>query len=205
MITTLRRQAVTGLLVLLVMTVLCGIVYPLAVWGVARLPGLSDRAEGSVVTATDGTPVGSSFIGVDPVAVDPAADPWFHTRPAASAEDVLGPADTTTSGGSNKAGDSTDLLEAVTQRRALIAAREGVAPEAVPADAVTASASGLDPHISPEYAALQVDRVARVTGLPIDQVQQLVEAASSGRSLGFLGEPRVAVTELNLAVAAATR
>jgi K+-transporting ATPase ATPase C chain len=204
MLTTLRRQAVTGLLVLLVMTVLCGIVHPLAVWGVSRLPGLSHRAEGSVVTAADGTPVGSSLIGVDPVAADPAADPWFHTRPAASAEDVLGPADTTTSGGSNQAGDSTDLLEAVTRRRALIAAREGVAPGAVPADAVTASASGLDPHISPEYAALQVDRVARTTGLPADRVRQLVDGASSGRVLGFLGDPTVNVTELNLAVAAAT-
>jgi K+-transporting ATPase ATPase C chain len=203
MLTTLRRQAVTGLLVLLVMTVLCGIVHPLAVWGVSRLPGLSHRAEGSVVTAAHGTPVGSSLIGVDPVAADPAADPWFHTRPAASAEDVLGPADTTTSGGSNQAGDSTDLLEAVTRRRALIAAREGVAPGAVPADAVTASASGLDPHISPEYAALQVDRVARTTGLPADRVRQLVDGASSGRVLGFLGDPTVNVTELNLAVAAA--
>ncbi len=203
MLTTLRRQAVTGLLVLLVMTVLCGVVHPLAVWGVSRLPGLSHRAEGSVVTAADGTPVGSSLIGVDPVAADPAADPWFHTRPAASAEDVLGPADTTTSGGSNQAGDSTDLLEAVTRRRALIAAREGVAPGAVPADAVTASASGLDPHISPEYAALQVDRVARTTGLPADRVRQLVDGASSGRVLGFLGDPTVNVTELNLAVAAA--
>jgi K+-transporting ATPase ATPase C chain len=185
------------------MTVLCGVVHPLAVWGVSRLPGLSHRAEGSVVTAADGTPVGSSLIGVDPVAADPAADPWFHTRPAASAEDVLGPADTTTSGGSNQAGDSTDLLEAVTRRRALIAAREGVAPGAVPADAVTASASGLDPHISPEYAALQVDRVARTTGLPADRVRQLVDGASSGRVLGFLGDPTVNVTELNLAVAAA--
>lgn len=205
MLTTLRRQAVTGLLVLLVMTVLCGIVHPLAVWGVSRLPGLAHRAEGSVVTAADGTPAGSSLIGVDPVAADPAADPWFHTRPAASAEDVLGPADTTTSGGSNEAGDSTDLLEAVNRRRALIAAREGVAPEAVPADAVTASASGLDPHISPEYAALQVDRVARATGLPVDRVRQLVDAAGDGRHLGFLGEPTVNVTELNLTVAAATR
>ena len=118
---------------------------------------------------------------------------------------MLGPADTSTSGGSNRGGFDADLLDAVHQRRALIAAREGVAPEAVPADAVTASASGLDPDISPEYAALQVGRVARVTGLPVAQVQDLVAAASSGRTLGFLGEPTVNVTELNLAVTAARR
>ncbi|MBP2370123.1 potassium-transporting ATPase subunit C [Pseudonocardia parietis] len=196
MLTTLRRQAAVGLRLLLVMTVLCGIVYPLTVWGVSRLPGLSDRAEGSVLPGASG----SSLIGIDPVAADPAADPYFHTRPSASSEGLLGPADTTTSGGSNKGGFDEELLASVHQRRDLIAAREGVAPAAVPADAVTASASGLDPGISPEYAALQVARVARVTGLPLRQVEDLVAGATDGRVLGFLGEPRVAVTELNLAV-----
>ena len=80
-----------------------------------------------------------------------------------------------------------------------------MAPAAVPPDAVTASGSGLDPDISPAYAAIQVARVARVTGLPQDQVQALVAQASSGRILGFLGEPTVNVTELNLAVSAAAR
>ncbi len=102
---------------------------------------------------------------------DPAADPYFHTRPSASAEDVLGPGDPSTSGGSNQGGFSEKLLGQVEQRRAAIAAREGVAPEAVPADAVTASGSGVDPHISPAYADLQVARVARVTGLPEAQVR----------------------------------
>ncbi|MEU7812491.1 K(+)-transporting ATPase subunit C [Pseudonocardia sp. NPDC049154] len=204
MLSTLRRQTGTGLRLLIVLTVLCGIAYPLAVWGVSRLPGLSGHAEGSLITQ-DGTAVGSSLIGVDPVPTDPAADPYFHTRPSASAEGVLGPADTTTSGGSNKAGNSAELLDTVSQRRALIAQREGVAPEAVPTDAVTASGSGLDPDISPAYAALQVDRVARVTGLPADRVRDLVARATDGRILGFLGEPTVNVTELNLAVAAAQR
>jgi K+-transporting ATPase ATPase C chain len=199
-LTTLRRQTGTGLLLLVVFTVLCGVVYPLVVWGVSRIPGLSDSAEGAVITQ-QGRAVGSSFIGVDPVPADPAADPYFHTRPAASAEDVLGPADTSTSGGSNKAGDSQDLLDAVSRRRAVIAAREGVAPAAVPTDAVTASASGLDPDISPDYAALQQARVARVSGLPVDRVRALVAQATDGRILGFLGEPTVNVTELNLAVA----
>ena len=205
MVTMLWRQTATGLRVLLVFTVGLGILYPLATWAVARVPGLSDKAEGSVITNTQGEAVGSSLIGVDPMAADPTKDPYFHARPSASAKDALGPGDTTTSGGTNKSGFNTDLLDAVNQRRDLIAAREGVAPAAVPPDAVTASASGLDPHISPEYAALQVARVARVTGQPVDRVRRLVADASDGRILGFLGEPTVNVTELNLAVAAATR
>ncbi len=204
MATMLWRQAATGLRLLLVFTVLCGVAYPLAVYGVAHLPGLASRAEGSVLTTPDGTPVGSSLIGMDPVAVDPSADPYFHTRPAASADDVLGPADTTTSGGSNKGGFDADLLAAVDQRRALIAEREGADPALVPPDAVTASASGLDPHISPEYAALQAPRVARVTGLTEAQVTALVAEATEGRLLGYLGERGVNVTTLNLAVTAAT-
>jgi len=112
MLSTLRRQTGTGLRLLIVLTVLCGIVYPLVVWGVSRIPGLSGNAEGRQIVR-DGKVVGSSLIGVDPVPADPNADPYFHTRPAASAKDVLGPADTSTSGGSNKAGDSQDLLDAL--------------------------------------------------------------------------------------------
>ena len=199
MVTTLWRQAATGLRVLVVFTVLAGIAYPLLTWSVTRVPGLSGPAEGSVVYAKDGTPAGSSLIGIDPVATGP--DPFFHTRPAASAKDVLGPADTSTSGGSNKGTFDQKLLDTINQRRQQIAAREGVPESAVPPDAVTASGSGLDPDISPAYAALQVSRVARVTGLPVDQVQELVAQATDGRILGFLGEPTVNVTELNLAVA----
>jgi K+-transporting ATPase ATPase C chain len=211
MTTMLWRQAATALRLLIAFTIICGIAYPLVVYGVAHVPGLASRAEGSIITSADGTPVGSSLIGVDPVAPEdplagssngaaPANDPYFHTRPSASSEDVLGPADTTTSGGSNKGGFDKDLLDTVNQRRALIAEREGVDPALVPPDAVTASGSGLDPHISPAYAALQVARVARVTGLSEDAVRELVAGASSGRILGFLGEPTVDVTELNLAV-----
>lgn len=188
---TLLRQTAVGLRLLLVLTVLCGIGYPLLVWGVSR-----------AFPSAEGSP---SVVAVDPVAADPAADPYFHTRPSAagtSAQDVLGPTDLTTSGGSNKAGDSAELLATVTERRALVAAREGVGPEQVPADAVAASASGLDPDISPAYAALQVPRVARVTGLSVAEVEQAVAEASRGRILGFLGEPTVNVTELNLAVTA---
>jgi potassium-transporting ATPase KdpC subunit len=205
MLTTLWRQTATGLRVLIALTILCGIIYPLAVYVIGRIPGLSANAEGSIIYDANGTAVGSSLIGIDPVPADPAADPYFHTRPAASAEDVLGPADTTTSGGSNKGGFDQDLLDTINQRRELIAQREGVNPALVPADAVTASSSGLDPHISPEYAELQAARVAQVTGLSQDEVRNLVANASTGRILGFLGEPTVNVTELNLAVQEAAR
>jgi K+-transporting ATPase ATPase C chain len=204
MLTTLWRQTATGLRLLLLFTVVIGIVYPAAVYGVAHLPGLSGKAEGSVVTAADGTPTGSSLIGIDPVPADPAADPYFHTRPSATADDILGPGDTSISGASNLAGDSPKLLDQVEQRRAAIAAREDVDPAAVPSDAVTASGSGLDPDITPAYAALQVERVARVTGLPVDRVKALVADATRGRILGVLGEPTVNTTELNLAIATAT-
>jgi K+-transporting ATPase ATPase C chain len=215
----LVRQLGPALRLLLVATVVLGIVYPLAIWGVTRLPGLHSRAEGSLLPAistsaistsgvsTPGAPGGSRLIGIDPVAANPAADPWFHTRPSASAPDDapdgLGPADPTTSGGSNLATTSADLAKSVTARRDLVAAREGVAPAQVPDDAVTASGSGLDPDVSPAYAALQVPRVARVTGLPVEQVRRMVAAASSGRPLGVLGEPTVDVPELDAALAAA--
>jgi K+-transporting ATPase ATPase C chain len=205
MFTLLWRQTGAALRMLLVATVLLGLAYPLAVWGVSRLPGLNGPAEGSVLVGPDGTPAGSSLIGIDPVPADPAADPWFHTRPSASAEDVLGPGDPSTSGGSNQGGFSDKLLDQVQQRRAAIAAREGVAPDRVPPDAVTASASGVDPDISPAYATLQVARVARVTGLPEATVQQLVADATTPRPLGFLGAPTVNVPQLNLALATTRR
>jgi K+-transporting ATPase ATPase C chain len=188
MTTMLWRQAATALRLLIAFTIICGIAYPLLVFGVAHIPGLANQAEGSVITSANGTPVGSSLIGVDPVAANPAADPYFHTRPSASASDALGPANTTTSGGSNKSTVNPDLLATIDQRRALIAQREGVAPALVPA-----------------YAQLQEARITRVTGLPLSTVQRLVAASTSGRMLGFLGEPTVNVTELNLAVQQATR
>ncbi|GAA2779565.1 potassium-transporting ATPase subunit C [Saccharopolyspora taberi] len=192
----LFRQTMAGLRLLLVLTALLGVVYPLAVWGVTRLPGLHANAEGSRIVV-DGRVVGSSLIGVDPVPADPARDPYFHTRPAASAETATGPGDPSSTGGSNHAGDNPDLLAAVRERRAAIAAREGVAPERVPVDAVTASASGVDPHISPAYAELQVPRVARVTGLPEGEVRKLVAAHTSG---GLVEQEVVNVTLLNVAV-----
>jgi potassium-transporting ATPase KdpC subunit len=205
MVTMFSRQAGAALRMLLVMTVVLGLAYPLAVWAVAHAPGLAPQAEGSVVFRADGTPVGSSLIGIDPVPADPANDPYFHTRPSASAQDALGPGDPSTSGGSNRGGFDEDLLDTVQQRRDAIAQREGVPPDRVPADAVTASGSGVDPHVSPEYAQLQVPRVARATGLGEERVRALVAARTQHAALGVLGTDGVNVTELNLAVAGATR
>ncbi|WP_284740398.1 K(+)-transporting ATPase subunit C [Amycolatopsis sp. RTGN1] len=198
----LYKQTVAGLKMLLVLTVLLGVVYPLAVWAVARIPGLSDNAEGSIVTQ-NGQAVGSSLIGVDPVAKDPAHDPFFHNRPSAGSKDPLGPGDPSTSGASNKGTANEDLLATVKERQELIAKREGVDVSKVPADAVTASASGLDPQISPAYAELQVPRVARETGLSEDEVRKIVADNTTGRGLGVLGDPAVNVLGMNLAVAAA--
>jgi len=201
MLTLFNRQAGAALRMLLLMTVVLGLVYPPAVWAVAHVPGLSAQAEGSIIHDGDGTPVGSALIGIDPVSADPAHDPYFHTRPSASAQDVLGPSDPSTSGGSNKGGFDEDLLAAVEQRREAIAQREGVPPDQVPPDAVTASGSGVDPHISPEYAQLQVPRVARVTGLSEERVRELVAASTRHAVLGIFGTDGVNVTELNLAIA----
>lgn len=187
--TSLLRQTTAGLRVLLVLTVLTGVLYPLSVWLVSRLPGLHHQAEGSVVSV-DGRAVGSDLIGVDLVPADPAHDPWFHTRPTTIA-------DTTTSGASNKGAGDPDLLAAVAERRDAVARREGIAPDQVPADAVTASGSGLDPHISPAYAHLQAPRVARETGVPVETVRGLIREHTTGwfSAVNVLG--------LNLAVRAA--
>ena len=189
---TLVKQTWAGLRVLLVMTVLLGILYPLAVWAIARVPGLDSKAEGSIVTQ-DGRAVGSSLIGVDPVAADPAHDPWFHTRPTVVTPDLP-------SGASNKGPYNEDLVKTIGERKAAIAQREGVTPDQVPPDAVTASGSGLDPAISVAYADLQAQRVARNTGLPLDRVKQLIAQNTSGAGIGV---PGVTVLPLNLAVRAA--
>ncbi|MGK4595634.1 potassium-transporting ATPase subunit C [Amycolatopsis sp. w19] len=192
----LFKQTLAGLRVLLVFTVLLGVVYPLGVWAVSRIPGLEGNAEGSIITQ-NGQAVGSARIGVDPVAEDPAKDPWFHNRPSAGSKDVLGPGDPSSSGPSNKGPYNEDLVAAIGERKKLIAAREGVEESQVPADAVTASGSGMDPAISVAYADLQIPRVARNTGLPEEKVRQLVAENTSGAGIGV---PGVNVLKVNLAV-----
>jgi K+-transporting ATPase ATPase C chain len=183
------RQSWIAVRFLLVMTLVLGVGYPVAVWAVGRaVPGTAD---GSFVTDASGTVVGSALIGQ---AFD--GPTWFHPRPSAAGQGY----DPLSSGGSNLGASNDDLVKAVTERKAAIAAEDGVDPASIPADAVTASGSGLDPDISPEYAALQVARVAKARNLDPGVVQQLVADHTTGRSLGFMGEPRVNVLQLNLAL-----
>lgn len=187
------RLVWAALRALLVLTVLTGVIYPLAVTGIAQaaIPG---KANGSKVEA-DGTVVGSSLIGQTWNGKDGKPDPrWFQPRPSAGHYDALA------SGASNLAATSPVLLEQVKARKAQIAAFNGVPQSAVPADAVTASASGLDPHISPKYAEIQADRVAKARGLDPAAVRKLVEDHTDSRPAGFLGRPTVNVLELNMAL-----
>lgn len=189
MFTDLARQSLAGLRLLLVMTVLLGVGYPTAVWAAGQAFG--DRADGSPVRV-DGQVVGSRLLGQQF-----EGDQWFLSRPSANDYDTLASAP------SNLGPLSPDLMASIEDRQAEVAAREGVDTSEVPADAVTASASGLDPHISPAYAALQAPRVAEANELTLEEVERLVAEHTDGRSLGFLGEPGVNVLELNVAVQAA--
>ncbi|MBW9207886.1 potassium-transporting ATPase subunit KdpC [Mumia sp. zg.B53] len=183
----LLRQTATGLRILLVLTVILGIGYPAAVWAVGQVVA-HDHANGQVVEV-DGRPVGSAIIGQ--TFEDPAL---FHPRPSATEYDALA------SAASNLGPSNPDLLASIEERRTAVAEEEGVAPSDVPADALTASGSGLDPHISPVYADLQVARVAEANGLDPSTVRDLVTEHTAGRTLGFLGEEGVNVLLLNLAI-----
>ncbi|MEU4811070.1 potassium-transporting ATPase subunit C [Nocardia fluminea] len=272
------RQHLAALRALLVLTVITGIVYPMAVFAIAHLPGLDENAEGSLI-ARDGKLVGSSLIGQSFTDADgKALGQYFQSRPSAAGDGYdplstaasnLGPEDivdsaartsllTTVCARSKEVGDREGVDGArqfctkdgvgsvlsvigprdadgdVSQPVQVVSVNElcpaqpflttfrGVAVEcakegedysvgriipiigdasadpAVPADAVTASGSGLDPHISPEYAAIQVERVAKARGITATQVRELLDVHTDGRTLGFLGEPRVNVVELNL-------
>ncbi|OII24633.1 potassium-transporting ATPase subunit KdpC [Curtobacterium sp. MCBA15_013] len=182
----------------LLSTVVLGIAYPLAVWGVGQA-AFHDQANGSMVTSSDGTVVGSSLIGQS--FDGRGADRWFQSRPSAAGEKGY---DAGASSGSNLGPSNPDLLRSVQERRAAVAKADGVPVSEVPADAVTASGSGLDPDISPEYALQQVSRVAAARGMSESAVRTLVEQHTEARQLGFLGEPVVNVLELNLALAKAS-
>lgn len=178
------RQLLAALRMMLVLTLVLGVLYPALVWGLGR--GVAhDQADGSLTTR-DGQVIGSSLLGQ--AVTDPAL---FHPRPSTS-EYAGG-----TSGGSNLAESSEDQATAVAERRTAYAE---IAEGEPTADALTASASGLDPDISPEFAKAQVNRVAAATGLDPAKVSRLVDENTAGRQLGFLGEPRVNVLELNLAL-----
>jgi K+-transporting ATPase ATPase C chain len=189
-------QTWTALRALLILTVVLGLGYPLAVLGLGQVL-LPAQANGSLVRV-DGEIVGSSLIGQS--FADEEGNPlpqWFQPRPSAAGSGYDGAA----SSGSNYGPENADLIAAIEERRAAIAELEGVDPSEIPADALTASSSGLDPHISPEYAFLQVVRVAEARGLAVETVRALVEEHTRGRDLGFMGAPTVNVLVLNIALA----
>ncbi|WP_405812095.1 potassium-transporting ATPase subunit C [Streptomyces sp. NBC_01520] len=205
-----------GLRALLVLTLVCGVIYPLAVTGVAQAL-FSGKANGSEIKDEGGQVVGSSLIGQtydlpkrNPDDAEEAARPdpkWFQPRPS----NGLGSNSVNTryslilSGATNRAGDNEELIDWVTEAKKAVVADNSTAsykvkPADVPADAVTSSGSGLDPDISPAYAELQVHRVAERNGLGVEEVEKLVADHTTGRLLGFMGEPRVNVLELNTAL-----
>ena len=202
LITGIARQFVVGLVALCALTVVVGVAYPAAVWAISRIN--ADGAEGSQLADRDGCIVGSSILGVDQQPEPGRPDPFLHARLGGGVDDPLAPGDPASSGASNLGPNSEDLVAIIEARRAAIAKREGVDPARVPADAVTSSGSKLDPAISPEYAELQVPRIARATGKSVEEVLAVIAEHTDGRQLGFLGEPRVNVSEVNVALGMTT-
>ncbi|MDR7188362.1 K+-transporting ATPase ATPase C chain [Microbacterium sp. BE35] len=193
--TTLRTTGV-AVRAMLVFTLVLGVGYTLLVTGIGQL-ALPWQANGSLVKNATGDTVGSSLIGQSFADASGAAlAQYFQSRPSAAGDGYDGGA----SSGSNLGPENPELVSVIQQRKAAIAELEGVHPSQVPADAVTASGSGLDPDISPAYALLQVPRVAAARGLSESEVRSVVEAHIQQRDLGYLGEPRVNVVELNLAL-----
>lgn len=185
----LRELRISFLAVAALAVILCGL-YPLTVWvlSVGLFPG---KADGSLITR-DGAVLGSSLIGQ--TFTSPR---YFHPRPSAAGRGY----DATQSGGSNLGPLSKNLADEVARRVAAYRAENGLpAGTPVPADAVTASGSGLDPHISMKNALLQAPRVARARGLADEEVRKKIEMCAEGRTLGVLGEPRVNVLRVNLAL-----
>lgn len=195
MFSSVVRQFWPSVRMLLVLTVVLGVAYPLAITAFAQV-AVQHRADGSLLKR-DGRVVGSSLIGQS-FAGSPG---YFQSRPSAAGDGY----DPLASGASNLGANSPDLLAAVEERRTAAAALDGTRPADVAPDALLASGSGLDPQISPEYAAQQVARVARERGITPASVRRLVAACTDGRGLGFLGEPTVNVLELNLALDRAVR
>jgi K+-transporting ATPase ATPase C chain len=186
------QNVLRALRAVIVLGLLTGLAYPLVITGIAQLT-MSDKADGSLVTV-HGQVVGSSSIGQLW-----EGEEWFHGRPSAVDYDA------STSSGSNLGPNSQDLADLIEERAQAILDLEGAyVPDLtaadVPVDLVTASASGLDPQISLAAARLQAPRIADVRGLTLEQVQALIDEHTEGPTLGFLGQERVNVLELNLAL-----
>lgn len=188
------RLLFSALRALLVLTVVTGVIYPLVITGVAQ-GAFSDRANGSKVEH-EGRDVGSELIGQtwNIEGTDKPDPRWFQPRPSNSGYDPLA------TGSSQLGASDPTLVKSVKAARKQVAAFNGVPVAAVPKDAVTGSGSAIDPHISPAYARIQVDRVAKENGLSEPQVENLVKDHEQGRNLGFLGNEKVNVLELNLAL-----
>ena len=213
----MRAQLLAALRAVLVFTVLLGLAYPLVVTGLSQVV-FGDEADGSLVRDADGQVVGSSLLGQTFTSPE-----YFHGRPSAAGggasgseidvldddgnptgETVLASADdlsTAASGASNLGPTNEDLLATVQERIDAYRDANGLTPDTlVPVDAVTASGSGVDPHISVANARLQAERVADERGMEVDEVLALIDDHTTGRGLGFLGEEGVNVLELNLAL-----
>jgi K+-transporting ATPase ATPase C chain len=172
----------------LVMTVLTGLIYPLAVTGLSQVL-FRDRANGSLITV-NGQVVGSELIGQNFTRPE-----YFHPRPSAAGNDGY---DATASGGSNLGPTNKKLIDRVQASVDKFRKENPGYSGSIPADLLTTSGSGLDPHISPASAEAQAERVAKARGTSMDQIRTLIASHAEGRDLGFLGEPRVNVLLLNL-------
>ncbi|KUL23755.1 potassium-transporting ATPase subunit KdpC [Streptomyces regalis] len=188
------RMAWAALRMLLVLTVVTGIAYPLLVTGIGQVL-FNDKANGSMVEV-DGKEIGSKPIGQswNIKGTDKPDPKWFQGRPSNSGYDPL------TTGSSQLGASDPTLVKNVKAAKKQVAEFNGVPQSEVPKDAVTGSASAIDPDISPAYADIQVERVAENNGLTVAQVQKLVDDHTDGRTLGFMGEPHVNVLELNIAL-----
>jgi K+-transporting ATPase ATPase C chain len=189
---TFLKEIVTAILATLAFAVmLCGI-FPLIVFGAGQL-FFPRQANGSLLESSDRRIIGSELLGQNF-----AAPKYFHSRPSSAGANGY---DAASSSGSNLGPTSQKLIDAVKQRAEAYRVENGLAADAVvPGDAVTASGSGLDPHISIKNAELQAPRVAKERGLGLDAVKAQISKATDGRSLGFLGEPGVNVLKLNIAL-----
>jgi K+-transporting ATPase ATPase C chain len=188
------RQYWVAIRSMIILTVVLGIAYPLVITAVGLLA--PSQANGSQITV-DGKVVGSALIGQSFTdKKGNALAEWFQSRPSAAGTGY----DAEASGGSNQGTESPTLIKEIKARKAAIAKSDGVSPASIPPDALTASASGLDPDISPAFAREQINRVAAARHLPVAEVTKLVNSFITGRELGYIGDPTVNVLRLNIAL-----